>query len=506
MGLLLAIDIGTTNLKVAAFTIEGACVGIEKKPTIAHYDVHGNSIYKPTEIWKDIASLLRIITSNVNQEILAISASSMSEAIVPLDCYGQECFDIITWFDTRAQKEAKEIVEVVGKEKLFEITGLDPNPIFPLCKILWMKRHHPDVFQQTCKWLQMTDYILYKLSGVMATDYSLASRTMAFDVCKNEWSDQLLELFEIDRKLFPEIVQSGSVMGTVTKEAADITGLSVGTSLVMGGNDHPCASLPAGVLNGNKILDSSGTAEAFIYVSPPQKPPLMKFMGQRTCRYLDKDRYALWGGIISSGASFEWAYKLLTNVETWGIYQGNPTYAEILSQVQNIPPGSNGVLFIPHLRGSGAPYWDPNMTGCFLGLKTTHTQQDLLRAVMEGLAFQARMIVNMHEQLAGSPADALCVVGGSGKNFLWQQIKADVLQKPIEICDETEATLLGAAILAGVGVGIFKDMTTASIELSKGNQKILPNSSNNEIYQPLYEIYCDAYKATEDLSHRLQKI
>jgi xylulokinase len=505
MSLLLAVDVGTTNLKAAVFDLDGRCVGIEKSPTIAHYDSKGHSVYKPEEIWGTISELLRKLTDSLDEDISAVSVTSMTEAVVPLDKDGRELFDIITWFDTRSIKEAEDIVAKIGQVKLFSITGLDPNPIFSLCKMLWMKNNNPEVFQRASQWLQMADYIIYKLSGVLATDYTLATRTLAFDVRKNDWSDEILDLFNVDRSLFPPVYESGTKLGGINHDAAIQTGIPEGTPVVIGGNDHPCASLAAGVLNGNKILDSSGTAEAFIYVSQKHQEPPMEFKGQRTCRYLDKDRYALWGGIISSGASFEWAYKLLTQVESWGLSQSPPEYAQILSQVEEVPIGSNGVMFIPHMRGSGAPFWDPKMTGSFLGLKTTNTPQELLRAVLEGLAFQARMIVEMHEQIAESPVEALCVVGGSGKNLLWQQIKADVIQKPIEICEEPEASLLGAAILAGVGVGLFKDIATASTQLSKRNRQLVSNEKNKENYQKLYEIYCDAYEATKTVSHRLKE-
>lgn len=503
IGLLLAIDIGTTNLKVAAFTGDGICVGLKKTATITHYDAHGNSYYRTQEIWGAITGLLQELTSSLNEPILAISATSMAEALVPIDQAGHEIYDIITWFDTRAGQEAAEIIQKIGRDRLFQITGLDPNPIFPICKMLWMKRNHPSVFERAVKWLQMTDYMMFKLAGALATDYTLATRTLAFDVIKNDWSDEILDAVAFSRTLFPPIVESGTVVGIVNEAASAQTGIPAGVPVVMGGNDHPCAGLAAGVLNGNRILDSSGTAESFLYVSSKNQTPIMQPKGQRTCRYLDKERFALWGGIISSGASFEWAYQTLTSVEVWGLTQNQPEYSQILEQVSEVPPGSNGVMFLPHLRGSGAPYWDPRMTGAFIGLKSTTTQQALLRSVMEGLAFQARMIVEMHEAISGTTVEALCVVGGSSKNLLWQQIKADVLQKPLEISKEPEATLLGAALLAGVGVQLFEDMTQASIKVSRGNHRLLPDPEHQDIYQDLYEIYLEACQVTQRLSHRL---
>lgn len=501
--LLMGIDIGTTNWKVVVFDGDGKRVFVEKIATMTHYDEHRHSTYKPEEIWHSVLTLIQHAVSAHGDAIAAISVTSMAEAVVPLDAHGQPCADIITWFDNRSQKEAEEIVTRLGQEKLYAITGLDPNPIFSLCKMLWMRKHHPDVYKRSYKWLQMTDYIIYKLTGIMATDYTLASRTLAFDVIKNQWSDEILKTFDVDMDLLPEIVESGTIIGPVTESVSKDTGLKTSIPVVMGGNDHPCAGLPAGVLNGRKILDSSGTAESIIYVSEAGAEPNMVFEGQRICRYLDHDRYAMWGGIVSSGASFEWAYQTLLSNKAWGMTEGDYTYDQILDQLKDRQPGAGGVLFIPHLRGSGAPDWNPKMKGSFLGLRSTTTQHDLLQAVMEGLSFQARMIIEMYMDLTEGAIDGICVVGGSGKNKVWQQIKADVLQLPIEICEESEATALGAAMLAGVGIGVFKDMKDASGKMAVDNQLVQFNPDKKEAYDQLYDIYKEACSATRSLSEKL---
>lgn len=501
--LLLAIDVGTTNWKVAAFDTDGKAVCIEKMPAATHYDEQNHSYYKPHEIWGGISALIKTVVHKCDGDIIGVSATSMAEAVVPIDGAGDECFDIITWFDTRSIMEAEYIVSAIGKDKLYRITGLDPNPIFSLCKMLWVRNHYPEVYDRSVKWLQMTDYILYKLTGVMATDYTLASRTLAFDILKNTWSDEILDTLHMDKSLFPDVTESGTVIGSVSPGVSRATGLAINTPVVMGGNDHPCAALPAGVLNGRKVLDSSGTAESIILISQRNKTPEMTFCGQRTCRFLDSTRYALWGGIISSGASFEWIYRTLTSVEEWGFDQSYYGYQDVLSQLDDVPPGSNGLLFIPHLRGSGAPNWNPRMKGSFLGLTSTTTQKEMLKAVMEGLSFQARMIVDMHRELSREDIEALCVVGGSGKNAVWQQIKADVLQLPVEICEESDATALGAAMLAGIGAGVYQDMIDATKKVAVGNTIIMPNVHKKSVYDRLYQIYKDACDMTVDVSERL---
>ncbi len=501
--LLMGIDVGTTNWKVAVFDTQGHAVCIKKTPTVTHYEDNGQSTYKPDEIWSSIAGLIKEAVKEVEGDIAGVSVTSMAEAVVPVDENGRECFDIITWFDTRSYKEAQEIVDAMGKDRLYQITGLDPNPIFSLCKMLWMKKNHPKVYETSRKWLQMTDYIIFKLTGRMATDYTLASRTLAFDVAGNQWSKEILDKMDVSMELLPDIIESGKVVGKVSEEAGALTDLHTSVPVVMGGNDHPCAALPAGVLNGRKVLDSSGTAESVIYISDREDEPKMEFEGQRTCRFLEASRYALWGGIVSSGASFEWAYNTILSLKEWGIGQSEYTYEEVLDQLKDRKPGAGGVLFIPHLRGSGAPYWNPKMKGAFLGIRSTTTQKDLLQAVMEGLSFQNRMIVEMHQKLSDGEVEALCVVGGSGKNGVWQQTKADVLQLPVEICGETDATALGAAMLAGIGAGIYEDMVDATDKVDLTNVVIHPRQENKAVYDGLYEIFKEAYDATVSISGKL---
>lgn len=229
----------------------------------------------------------------------------------------------------------------------------------------------------------------------------------------------------------------------------------------------------------------------------------MEFRGQRTCRYLEKDRYALWGGIISSGGTFNWAYDTFVSSRAFGVEQKPYTYEEILGQLREVTGIESGLFFYPHLRGAGAPYWNPKITGSFLGIRDIHTSRHMLRAVLEGLSMQAKMIVDMEEKLAGKKVDTLCVVGGGSHNILWQTIKASVLQKPVELCYEAEATALGAAMLAAVGDGVYGDISQASGKLAAGNRLVEPDEGLVKRYRGLYELYREGYEQMETFSERI---
>lgn len=502
----LAMDIGTTNWKVAIFNEKGILQAIERTPTQTHTDEKGHSYYDPKELWRAMKELSRKVTAKVGKPIAAISVTSIAEAIVGIDEQGNPVDHIITWFDTRSMKQADYLKEKLGKEKLFSITGLDVNPIFSLPKILWMRENRPQSYEKVKVWLQMADYLLFCLTKEYVTDYTLASRTLALDIKTNQWSKEILQALDIPVCSLPTIQESGTVIGTISEEISKVTGITKGAKVVVGGNDHPCASIAAGAVDGSKILDSSGTAESFIYISKKGAIPKMIFQGQRTCRYLEKDRYALWGGIIASGRSFDWAYELFTSSKCWGITQSPYTYEQILSQIENVKGMESGLIYYPHLRGAGAPYWNPKISGSFVGMRDYHGAPHMLKSVLEGLCMQARMIVEMEEKLAGQSVKRLCVVGGSSHNKQWQQIKANVTQKEIELCYEAEATALGAAMEAAIGDGIYQNIEEVSRVIAAKNVVIYPEEKQVKKYELLYPLYSEGYKAMEAFNERIYEV
>ncbi len=498
-GYYLAFDIGTTNWKAAIFNEKGVLVDIERTPTRTHIDENGNSYYDAVELWETVCRLSRTVTGRLGKPISAVSVTSVAEAVAAIDQEGNAVGNVITWYDTRAIGQAEELKTLFGEKHLYEITGLDVNPIFSLPKIMWLRRYEPFVYEKAHKWLQMADYVIYKLTGEAVTDYTLASRTLAFDVVKNEWAKEIFERLDIPVEAFPEIKESGTLIGRISAQVEAETGITRDAKVAVGGHDHPCASIAAGVMRGDKILDSSGTAESFIYISEHNAVPKMEFAGQRTCRYLEKSRYALWGGIISSGRSMDWAYENLVSPKVFGIEQ-KAAYQDILEQLSGVKGMESGLIFYPHLRGAGAPYWNPKISGSFIGIRDIHTSKNMLRSVLEGLSMQARMIVEMEEKLAGRQVDSLCVVGGSSRNLQWQRIKASVVNKPVELCFEAEATAQGAAMLAAISDGVYENIHQASERISADNRIIEPEEALVRRYENYYDLYCEGYRQLEKLN------
>lgn len=502
MTVLLGIDIGTTYWKVAAFDENAEVIAFKKTSAKTYYDANGWGYYNPDEIWDEVTQLIKQITIALDDiHIDAISVTSMGETIVPIDAEGNICFSAIAWFDTRARLQAESVEKTLGLEEIFRITGLEPNPIFPLFKLLWIRDTYPQIYHRAQKWLQMADYIYWCLCGEYATDYTLASRTLALDINTNQWSYELIKRSDLKTDIFPPIIKSGTVIGKITKTVSGKTGLLEGTPVVVGGHDHPCATLAAGIKPGEKVLDSSGTAESFLFISEAGALVPPKFEGLRICRYLDPSNYVSWGGIISSGDAVDWSLnQLLSDVS-----EKNSRY-ESLKEMINAKPSAGPLLFLPHLRGSGAPFWRPEDRGAFLGIRSNHSRYDLLWAVFTGLCFQARIILELQEKVSESSIKSICTVGGGSRISVWQKIKANVTGKIVEIPEVNEASLLGAAILAGVGIGVYKNIYEGSNKVNKIKKRYYPDSEKKGFYESLFEIYKEACRCLSDINRKIENL
>ena len=508
MAVLLGIDVGTTNWKAAAFSEEGRLLAIRTLPTAIEHSADGQAYYEPVLMWKAIAGLIREVVRDTQSHgpVDAVAVTGMGEAVVAIDAAGEPVGHIVPWFDTRSAEQADRIRDALGAQKVFEVTGLECNPIFTLAKIMWIRENQPEIYAKVSRWLSVVDYINLKLTGVPLTDYTEASRTLMLDLRANAWSGEMLAVAGVDQATLPDIEQSGTRIGTVAHTAARETGLPGGVQVVLGGHDHLCGSLAAGVLLGRRVLDSSGTAESIVGFSEIDQPLPAAFQGLRLGRYLDPRRWVTWGGIIASGRSVDWAIDTFASLESLGVAGSRISYDAVNAAVAQAPLGSRGLLYLSHLRGCGAPYWNPRGRGALVGLRDTHTQADCLRAVIEGLCFEARLILEVTEEVFGSAVSTLSTTGGGARSSVWQQIKADVTGKEVEIPEVEEATVLGAALLAGIGVGIYRDQVEASQRTYRARTRYTPNPANRDAYDALYQVHRELYGALLPANLKLAEI
>jgi xylulokinase len=502
---LLAIDVGTTNWKAALFSETGDLAGRCEVPAVTHRDSSGQ-FYDPGEMWAGIAKAVRGLPEG-GRSPAAVCVTSMAEAGVPIGSDGNPVYPAITWFDPRSLPQAKELERRVGAKRLFEITGLDPNPIFSLPKIAWIRDNEPDVFSRIRHWLSVADYINYRLCGEIVTDYSLASRTLAFDLSSRGWSGEILEALDVPDRLFAPVRKAGLRIGSVRSEASRETGIAEGTPVILGGHDHHCAFLAAGALLNDVVLDSSGTAESVMTLLPPGKDRPKIFKGMRVGYFIDPDRFASMGGILASGASVDWAIEnIWRGPGTGKTENGLAEYEKVIAAAAEAAPGCGGLFFLPHLRGAGAPAWEPRSRGAFVGLRTTHTRSDLMRAVFEGLSFELRVLLDAVEYAFDIKTTGMNTVGGGAKNNFWQTIKADITGLTVNVPDVKDSTAQGAALVAGVGAGVYPDLVSASRRTFRLLQRSEPRPDLRAFFTERYSLYRKIYGQLREINIALAEL
>ena len=476
---LIGVDIGTTNIKAVAFSISGESVSYSSLPTPTHFPQDDWAEFKADEIWASICICLQDLIKQLPNDFepAGISISSMAEAAFPLDADGLVISPAIAWFDKRVSPQLQWWQAVIGHEKTAEITGLNPTTAAGILRLLWLKDEQPTTYKAVSKWLNMSDFGIYKLSGATITDYSLASRMMTMNLQEKKWSDEILDKIEIDKSLFGELVNSGTKVGVVTSEAAQQTGLPQGLTVCSGGHDHICASMGLGIINNGQVFDSMGTAE--VIMASITKPVLDKNIIElgidQGCHVIPNRYYAI-TGLPFSGASLDWIRKSLSL-----------SYEEFITIAADAQLGSGGVNYFSHLKESQQISHSPISSKAFIGANSETSNSELARAVMEGLVFEYHKIFGEVISAFSLTPTALVASGGSTRNTTLMNIKANVSGLPLVIPDVDEAACLGAALLAGIGAGIYKDFKDAKDQINYSSKLIEYDENIHQAYKKLYK-------------------
>ncbi len=492
--LLLGIDIGTTNLKAILFDPTGSVVAQASTPTPTHRGRPGWAHYDPEETWQAIVGLLRKVTAEINnpQRIVSVAVTSYGETGVPLDAHGSPTYDAIAWFDDRTVPQAQWLAETIGQEALFGITGVALQPILGLCKILWLRDNQPAVLARTRTWLNMADYITFRLCGVPATDYSLASRMICMDLQKRRWATDLVRQVGLDPMLLPPLLAGGTALGPLLPAVATLTGLPRTMQVAVGGHDHVCGALALGVTKPGDLLNSIGTAEAiFIPVTAPVLDPMYGQQGYTQGVHL-AGGYYIFGGLYTSGAAVDWFRSSFAS--------GAP-HGTLIAEAAAMAAGSEGAFFLPHLRQSSPPHLDLAARGAFINLHADMKRSTLFRALIEGLAYEMRYSLEPLLRFGGfAQPGTIFVAGGGAYNGLYNQIKASVLNHPLTVLGIKETTALGAALLGGLGAGIYPDLPNALTTMQYTQEMIKPIVTDSTFYADAYQtIYQRLYGALQPL-------
>ena len=498
---LAAIDAGTTGERVAIFGLEGRVVAWK------HLE-HASFYPKPTWIeqdaedwWRNVCQASKAVLREARRKgitpemIVGVSVTNQRETIIPVDKDANPLRRAIIWQDRRAIPQCKRIRESIGEDSVYETSGLTVDPYFSAPKIRWIKENQPEVYQKTFKFLLVHDYLAAKLSEVYVTGWDNASRTMLFDIKRLSWSDFLLGSIGIDRDKMPETSAPGEVMGEVTRSAAKSTGLLEGTPVVCGGGDQQCGALGVGVTRPGRIKATTGTGTFMLaYLENPSLDPKKRVLCSSHCI---AGSWVQEASIFSTGIIYRWVRDQFSHhqkalAETRGV----DPYSLLNEEAAEAPAGSRGVMVIPHFVGAGAPYWDPYTRGVIAGLALGHTRKELIRAILEGIAFEIRKNIEVMREL-GISVEEMRVTGGAARNPSFNQIQADVYGIPVLKGEVEESTALGCAILAAVGVGAYKSISEAAENMIHISGRYEPNPQNTELYDKMYTIHKKIYEALD---------
>lgn len=475
---LLGVDIGTSACKAAIFDASGRVVAQHSAAYSVSYPHPGWAEQHPDAWWQGACSAIRetIESSGIGPEKIAgIGVDGQSWAAVAVDDAGNVLCPTPIWTDTRAQAECDEIAALVSQEACFACSGNPLKPGYSLPKVFWMKNHLPDVYRHAAAILQSNSFIVYRLTGKISQDLSQGYGFSCFDMKTGTWQEDMIRDLGLRRDLFPPIFPCHAIVGRVTPQAAAQTGLLPGTPVAAGGLDAACGTLGAGVVAPGQTQEQGGQAGGMslcldTYAADPRL--ILGF-------HVAPGKYLLQGGTTGGGGALKWLREQICPAIP---------FEEMSARAAQAPLGSDGLIFLPYMAGERSPLWNPDACGVFFGLNYAKNQGHLIRAVMEGVAFSLRHNLDVAAQ-AGAKAGILRATGGSALSPIWTQIKADITGKIIEVPPSETATTLGAALLAGVGTGVYPHVEDAVQKTVRVQKMYAPIPENQARYEKQYQAY-----------------
>jgi xylulokinase len=479
--ILLGLDIGTSHIKAAALNpASGRVVKTASLPTPVDHPAEGLSQHDPEALWQASAACLRQVASH--HPVLGLAISSFAEAGLPLDGHMKPLYPIIAWYDRRSQPQVQQLLETFGAERLHAISGQCASPSLGLTRWLWLRQNHPEVTAQTACWLSSADYILFRLTGERATDRTIASRTLFFDQTRLDWSAELLAYAGLTMDQLPRVLSSGSVAGQLTQQAAAETGLPAGTVCALGGHDHLCAALAAGCSKPGMVVDSSGTSQSILSLLPSftSNKDLVR-QGYPVYAWLLSGLYVIKGGLKASGSALDWLAHLLHP-------NGDSNYPRWDTQLAGMADRPVNTLWLPFWNGTGTPINNPSASATLLGASLHTSQEELLRGLLAGLACWLRHNLETMQTLTGYAPEKIILLGGVSRLNALNQMKADMLNRPVTVCRIPQTAAVGAALLAGLGLGIYPDASQAAASLHYRGLELAPHASRAANYDRLYQL------------------
>jgi len=497
---LLSVDSGTTATKVALFNDKGELQAISTQeyklitPTALAVEIEAETLWNAFKT--GVREIIKKAKVNV-RDIAALGISAQGETLILVDREGKPLRRAISWMDSRAQEEAEILDSEFDKGKSYRMTGqVKLVPTWPASKILWIKRNEPGNYKKVYKYLLVEDYLIYRMTREFACEGSLICSTCYWNIITERWWDEMLDYLGLSEGQLPEIKLSGEALGELTVDAATELGLSTNTVVSMGGLDQACGALGVGNIRQGMFSENTGAALA---ICAPVDKPIFDKQGRMPVHYFVIPHRHMEHTFTTGGMVLRWYRDMFCQSEMDAASRSRVDPYDIISQeASHVPAGCEGLVMLPHLQGAMAPEANPKARGVFYGFTLKHTKAHFARAIMEAIACIVRRNIDVIESL-GIKVKEIRALGGGARSRVWKQIEADLTKRPVVTTMNEEAACLGAAILAGKAVGLYKSIEQASESMVKIKERFEPNSENSDVYDRSYDKYGKLYSDLCDL-------
>ncbi len=484
---LLGLDVGTTATKAIVFDDVGHIVSSAYREYAFSHPRPGWSELDANQVWQAVVEAVAEAAAGSPEPVRALGISSMGEAATAVGGRGQVLAPTIVSFCSRTRETASRWPELIDPAELFRITGMPLSHIYTLLKLQWLREHQPRVFRDTWKFLLFEDFTIFRMGLPPTIDYSLAARTMAFDVVGKRWADRVFDLADLDPALFAEAQPSGTVVGELPRKSADLLGLPAGCLVVTGGHDQPAGALGAGVITPGVAIDATGTVEC---ITPAFAEP---HFGQEMLRsgfacypHTVSPLYCTIAFNFTGGSLLRWYRDTLGQAEReQSRAEGRDVYDVILGQMPEEP---TDLLVLPYFTATATPYFDPEPTSAVVGLRLSTTRGQLIRALLEGLSYEMKLNIELLAE-AGIELEELRAVGGGAKSERWLQLKADVFDRRVVSLQTSEAACLGVALLAGTAAGAYGSLEDAVAATVRPVRTYEPDPTRARFYDEQFTRY-----------------
>lgn len=501
---ILGLDLGTTGVKSLAVDSKGKILATHTEEYPLKQPQQGWSEQSADDWWEATVKAIRKLLESESVErkrIRGLALSGQMHGSVFLDKEGRVIRNPILWNDTRTTNQCREIEDQIGEKRLLELVGNPALEGFTAPKILWLRENEPENYEKLETLLLPKDYIVYKLTGRLVTEKSDAAGTILYDVQNQEWSEEVTSTLNIDKAILPEVLDSVDVVEKLAPEIAKELGLPTDLKVIAGGADNACSAVGNGITKEGLFLASIGSSGVVLAHSDHME---VDFGGRvHSFNHSASAMWYLMGVMLNAGLSYRWFRDTFSSLEAeTGKLTDQDPYELLNAEAAQVPPGSEGLIYLPYLNGERTPHKNAKARGVFFGFSGTHDKRHFVRSVLEGVTFGLRDSLELIKNMGVEP-EQIRVTGGGGKSRLWRGIQADIFGQEVVTTEVDQGPAFGAALIAATGSGVFKTLDEAvnkCVEVVSSQQ---PNPENQRAYEDLYRIYRSLYTSLEEDYDRL---